>query len=209
MRIGTRPRSPSTMRTTSVRSPHVGMKSTTRTAPVAVSNSVSRISVLVAIPSRRPAHRPRGREQPAAVLGRAQQRAEARGVVEARHAQPVDRAVAARRAPRCADCRSARSPRWAGPRDSPENHRGGREADFMPVPGARPEPAGPVLQPKCHACSQGLGPPQLVERRDGGRDGRTSRIGHRSAVYDVPSSRGGCSSGVRDMREGPGSTWKD
>ena len=49
----------------------------------------------VAIPSRCPAHRPRGRQQPATLLRRAQQRAEARGVVEARHAEPVDRAVAA------------------------------------------------------------------------------------------------------------------
>jgi hypothetical protein len=41
MRIGTRPRTPSTMRTTSGASPRGGMKSITRTTPSVVSNSVS------------------------------------------------------------------------------------------------------------------------------------------------------------------------
>ena len=45
MRIATRPRKPSTMRTTSARSSDNGMKSMMRTAPSSVSNSVSRISV--------------------------------------------------------------------------------------------------------------------------------------------------------------------
>ena len=41
MLIGTRPRTPSTMRTTSGASPRGGMKSISRTTPSAVSNSVS------------------------------------------------------------------------------------------------------------------------------------------------------------------------
>ena len=44
-RISTFPSSPSTMRTMSGASPRGGMKSITRTAPSAVSNTVSRISV--------------------------------------------------------------------------------------------------------------------------------------------------------------------
>ena len=56
-------------------------------------------------------HRRRRREQPAAVLGRAEQRGEAGAGVEAREAAPVDRPVAARRAPPSAGRRSARSPR--------------------------------------------------------------------------------------------------
>ena len=44
MRIFTRPRRPSTMRTTSVRSPQIGMKSVSRTAPVDVVKVVSRTS---------------------------------------------------------------------------------------------------------------------------------------------------------------------
>jgi hypothetical protein len=45
MVIGTRPRTPSTIRTTSGAAPRGGMKSISRTVPSAVSNSVSSTSV--------------------------------------------------------------------------------------------------------------------------------------------------------------------
>ena len=45
IRIGTRPRWPATMRTTSVPWPKMGIRSINVTAPSAVSSSVSRISV--------------------------------------------------------------------------------------------------------------------------------------------------------------------
>ena len=56
-----------------------------------------------------------GREQPAPVRLVAEQRGEAGGRVEARQAEPVDRAVVCRRAPPSACRRSARSPRSAAP----------------------------------------------------------------------------------------------
>jgi len=45
MRIGTRPDTPSTIRTTSALFPRGGMKSVTRTVPPGVSHSLSTISV--------------------------------------------------------------------------------------------------------------------------------------------------------------------
>ena len=84
------------MRTRSGARPRIGMKSMIRTVPSAVSNSVSSTSVLVAVaPPRRRGARPAGAISQRPCSGVAEQRGEARARVEARQAQPVDRAVAA------------------------------------------------------------------------------------------------------------------
>ena len=70
---------------------------------------------VVAVPARRPVNAGRRREQPAAVIGVAEQRREARTRVEAREAAPVDRPVAAdeRRRLQVADERVVLDPRHA------------------------------------------------------------------------------------------------
>ena len=95
MRIATRPRSPRTrrIRLTCSSSPPSGMKSISVTAPSAVSKVVSRMVV----PSRywRLTRVVAGRrDAPVAVALVAEQRGEAGVGIEARQAQPVDRAVA-------------------------------------------------------------------------------------------------------------------
>ena len=92
---GTRPATPSTMRTMSGARPRGGMKSMTRTTPSAVSCTVSRISVSAPIAAARPRDRAGGREPPPTMLRHAEQRREAGGGIEAGQAAPVDRAVAA------------------------------------------------------------------------------------------------------------------
>ena len=89
------PRSPRTRRTTSELRPRGGMKSMTVAVPSAVSIVVSRISVLGAIATRSTcASGSSGFDQPPAVLGGAEQRGKTGARIEARPAQPVDRATA-------------------------------------------------------------------------------------------------------------------
>ena len=75
-------------------SPRGGMKSMTRTAPSSVSKVVSRMSVSRPVAALDPCVGRGRREQPAAVLGAAEQRGEAGARVEPGQAEPVDRARA-------------------------------------------------------------------------------------------------------------------
>ena len=109
----TSPRRPSTMRTRSGASPRGGMKSITRTAPSSVSNSVSSTSVSRAVAAARLAQASSAARAASGRARRAEQRGEAGAGVEAREAEPVDRAVAAdeRRGLAVADQRVVLDPR--------------------------------------------------------------------------------------------------
>ena len=94
-RIGTSPLTPSTMRTMS--GALAARRHEVDDADDAVVGRPRRLEderVVAVAPLRSP-RRVVGREQPAAVLGRAEERGEAGAGVEAREAEPVDRAVAA------------------------------------------------------------------------------------------------------------------
>ena len=90
----TRPRSPTTMRTQSGLRPRIGMKSISVTAPSSVSKRVSRISVSGAIAPRDASCLALRRDAEAAVSLARRAAPRSRHPIEARPAQPVDRAVA-------------------------------------------------------------------------------------------------------------------
>ena len=94
VRMRTRPRRPSTIRTTSGASPRTGMKSVSRTAPSAHSSSVSSTRPVAAIAALDPRQVGRRAQRPAAVLLRPDEGGEAGARVEPREAEPVDRPLA-------------------------------------------------------------------------------------------------------------------
>ena len=91
VRIFTRPRSPRTSRTMSELRPRGGMKSMSVTDAVAGLHLRFEDQRVAAIAAADAGVRAGGFNQPASVLGRAEQRGEARGGIEARPTEPINR----------------------------------------------------------------------------------------------------------------------